>query len=80
MNRPTEGRILLVGEGNFSLSASLVEGGTISGPQLTATCFDTFIAVQEAHRLAASNIEFLEKAGDFCDDTLVNFLTLTTTV
>ncbi|XP_076471113.1 ferredoxin-fold anticodon-binding domain-containing protein 1 homolog [Babylonia areolata] len=63
MKEPTEGRILLVGEGNFSLSASLVEGGTISGPQMIATCRETFTAVQENHQLAASNIDFLEKAG-----------------
>ncbi|KAK7098774.1 ferredoxin-fold anticodon-binding domain-containing protein 1 homolog [Littorina saxatilis] len=62
MNQPTEGRILLVGEGNFSLSASLIENRTVSGPQLTASCIDTFVAVQESHRLAASNIAFLEKA------------------
>ena len=73
MNRPTEGRILLVGEGNFSLSASLVEGGAISGPQLTASCMDTFVAVQEAHRLAASNIEYLEKAGDLPSSSSSSF-------
>ncbi|KAL8601939.1 hypothetical protein ACOMHN_008431 [Nucella lapillus] len=63
MNEPTEGRVLLVGEGNFSLSASLVEGGAISGPQMIATCRESFTAVQESHQLAASNINFLEKAG-----------------
>ena len=63
MDQPTEGRILLVGEGNFSLSASLLELGVVSGSQLTASCIDTFTGVQQAHRLAAANIEILEKAG-----------------
>jgi hypothetical protein len=63
MNEATEGRVLLVGEGNFSLSASLIDNGTVSGPQITASCIDTFNAVQQSHRLAAGNIEFIEKAG-----------------
>jgi hypothetical protein len=64
MNKATEGRVLLVGEGNFSLSASLIDNGTVSGPQLTASCIETFnAAVQQSHRLAAGNIEFIEKAG-----------------
>lgn len=63
MNQPTEGNVLFVGEGNFSLSSSLVSTGILAGPQVISSALDTCSIIQEAHSLAAANIDFLEKSG-----------------
>lgn len=64
MNRGTEGRVLLVGEGNFSLSASLVADNILSGAQMVTSCLSSQVSVQEAHENAQESIEYLAKSGN----------------
>ncbi|KAM9113777.1 ferredoxin-fold anticodon-binding domain-containing protein 1-like isoform 2-T2 [Pangshura tecta] len=66
--RPTR-RLLLVGEGNFSFSASLCDASNRE-TRITATCFESEERVSR-HTLAKTNIQYLRGKGvevHFCVD------------
>ncbi|XP_067655053.1 ferredoxin-fold anticodon-binding domain-containing protein 1 homolog isoform X2 [Haliotis asinina] len=62
MEAPLKGRLLLVGEGDFSLTVALVSKCDFRGDQVLATSLETEESI-EKHHLAARNIQILRDKG-----------------
>ncbi|XP_050410453.1 ferredoxin-fold anticodon-binding domain-containing protein 1 homolog [Patella vulgata] len=62
MNRQTEGLVLLVGEGDFSLSLSLSQHGKFGSEQMISTSKESRDSICK-HQAAQSNIQFLQDKG-----------------
>ncbi|XP_048242220.1 ferredoxin-fold anticodon-binding domain-containing protein 1 homolog [Haliotis rufescens] len=62
MEAPLEGRLLLVGEGDFSLAVALVSKCGFHGDQVLATSLETEESI-EKHHLASRNIQILRDRG-----------------
>ena len=67
MDRPLHGSLLLVGEGDFSLSVALVhrltEGGGVCGHPIVSTSLETEESIQK-HRDAEANMAWLREQGN----------------
>ncbi|XP_046559648.1 ferredoxin-fold anticodon-binding domain-containing protein 1 homolog [Haliotis rubra] len=62
MEAPLKGRLLLVGEGDFSLAVALVSKCDFHGNQVLATSLESEESI-EKHHLAARNIQILRDRG-----------------
>ena len=65
MDRAIQGKILLVGEGDFSFTVALVTKlSKIGGSEVVATSLETSDSINK-HRNAAENMEILTGKGKF---------------
>lgn len=63
MNRPFRGQLLLVGEGDFSLSVSLLSSLTRNlWGNITSTSFESDVTILK-HKSAIDNIQLLRQQG-----------------
>lgn len=71
MNRPFRGQLLLVGEGDFSLSMSLLSSlpRNLWG-NITSTSFESDVTILK-HKSATDNIQLLRQQGRYSPNEIV---------
>ncbi|BFZ15873.1 hypothetical protein BsWGS_18913 [Bradybaena similaris] len=62
MDLPCEGFILLVGDGDFSFTLSLMQKGSLKSSHVTTSSLETLESIQH-HKLAAENMSSLTEMG-----------------
>ncbi|KAK0055081.1 ferredoxin-fold anticodon-binding domain-containing protein 1 [Biomphalaria pfeifferi] len=62
MDSPSPGNVLIVGDGDFSFTVSLMKKANLVGPQVTTSTIQTKDAIQQL-QLGSENIDFLTEIG-----------------